>query len=102
MPWNLLVPLRVTTLICPPLLRPSSAEKFAVWILTCSMKLRLTLLTWLPFEPESRFDPPSTVRLFVLPRLPLIDWPVTLRLVASASGSKSVATAPGMSDASSR
>ena len=66
------------------------------------MKLRLTLLTCEPLEPESRFDVPSMVRLFVLPRLPLIDWPVTLRLVASASGSKSVATAPGISDASSR
>ncbi len=66
------------------------------------MKLRLTLLIWLPFDPESRFDPPSTVRLLVLLRLPLIDWPVTDRLVASASGSKSVVTAPGMSDAISR
>ena len=75
-----LVPLRVTTLTAAPLLRPTSAEKFDVWILTCSMKLRLTLLTCEPFEPESRFDVPSMVRLLVLPRLPLIDWPVTLRL----------------------
>ena len=65
------------------------------------MKLRPTLFTWLPLEPESRFEPPSMVRLLVLPRLPLIDWPVMLRLVARLSGSKSVATAPGISEASS-
>ena len=85
-----------------PLLRPSSAEKLDVWIFTSSMKLRLTLLTCDPFEPESTLDVPSMVRLLVLVRLPLIDWPVTLSDVARASGSKSVATAPGISEASSR
>ncbi len=73
MPFRLLVPLRVTTLMAAPLLRPTSAEKFEVWILTSSMKLRLTLLTCEPFDPESRFEVPSMVRLLVLVRLPLID-----------------------------
>jgi len=49
------------------------------------MKLRLTLLICEPLDPESRFEVPSMVRLLVLPRLPLIDWPVTLSDVASAS-----------------
>ena len=60
-----------------------------------------------PRAPQ-RGGPGVRVRLEVeadaeleLPRLPLIDWPVTLRLVANASGSKSVATAPGISDANS-
>ena len=102
LPENVFLPLRVTTLMAAPELRPYSAEKFDVWILTSSMKSMPTLLIWLPLLPESRLLPPSTVRLFDSPRLPLIDWPVTLRLVARSSWSLLVTTAPGMSEASCR
>ena len=84
-----------------PEFRPYSAEKFDAWILTWSMKSRPTLLIWLPFDPESRLKPPSTVRLLLLPRAPLITVPVVLRLVVIAIWSSSSWTAPGISDVSS-
>ena len=48
------------------------------------MKSIPTLLIWLLLLPESRLNPPSTVRLFALPRLPLIGCDV-LKLVISPS-----------------
>ena len=78
MPLQLLVPLRVTTLIAAPLLRPSSAEKFEVWIFTCSMKLEADVVDLRAVRAGVEVEVPSMVRLLVLLRLPLIDWPVTL------------------------
>ncbi len=102
LPLNLFVPLLVTTLTEAPELRPLSAAKFDVWMATCSMKSIPTLLIMLPFDPESRLKPPSTVRLLLLPRLPLITVPPVPRPVVIAIWSSSSWTAPGMSEASSR
>ena len=78
------MPLLVTTFTAAPELRPLSAEKFEVWIATWSMKSIPTLLIMLPFEPESRLNPPSTVRLLLLPRFPLITVPPVPRPVVTA------------------
>src|SRR5262249_34097932 len=54
LPWNLFSPLRVTMLIEAPALRPYSAEKLEVLMLTSRMKSMPMLLTWLLLLPESR------------------------------------------------
>src|SRR6266481_8464770 len=72
-PWKLFPPLRVTTLMEAPELRPYSAEKFDDLTATSRMKSMPTLLTWLLFDPESRLKPPSTLREFESLRLPLTD-----------------------------
>ena len=82
-----------------PELRPYSAEKFAVLMLTSSMKSMPTLLIWLLLLPESMLKPPSTMRTFALPRLPLIGV-LMLRLVMMLRASRSICTLPGIRVAS--
>jgi hypothetical protein len=99
LPLKSLLPLRVTTLMAAPELRPYSAEKLAVLMLTSSMKSMPTLLIWLLLLPESMLKPPSTVSRLALVRLPLMDWPMP-RSVMMARALSLSSGAPGMRVAS--
>jgi hypothetical protein len=94
-----LLPLRVTTLMAAPELRPYSAEKLDVLMFTSSMKSIPTLLIWLLLLPESMLKPPSTVRRLALLRLPLTDVAM-LSPVMMFSASSFSSGEPGISDAS--
>ena len=83
-PWNWLVPPLVTMLKAGPEVRPYSAEKLEVAILTSWMKSGPTLLISEPLEPEAWLKAPSTVRLAESERLPLMTWLLELRPVVMA------------------
>ncbi len=99
LPVRSLLPLRVTTLIAAPELRPYSAEKFDVLMLTSSMKSMPTLLIWLLLLPESMLKPPSTVSRLALLRLPFTDVAM-LKPVMMLRASSLRSGEPGISDAS--
>ena len=99
LPLKSLLPVRVTTLMFAPELRPYSAEKFAVLMLTWSMKSMPTLLIWLLLLPESMLKPPSTVSRLALDRLPLTDV-LMLRPVMMLSASSLSSGEPGIRVAS--
>ena len=99
-PLKRLPPLRVTTLMEAPELRPYSAEKLEVLMLTSRMKSMPTLLIWLLLLPESMLKPPSTVSSAALPRLPLTEV-LMPRPVMTPSASSLRSGDPGTSEASS-
>ena len=96
LPLILFEPPRVTTLMAAPELRPYSAEKFDVLMLTSWIASMLTLLIWLLLLPESMLNPPSTVSRFALVRLPLMEVLMPRPVMRSRALSLSTGT-PGMS-----